>query len=324
MNLLELPSWANFPEEIVEQIPNPWDLGVKTVQQERKEFRVLYGGYGSADTKTNARVKVYLEKVTLQVSNSNIFPTADWEKPMQRDKYEPPYNPLDGEMGVEKERFVPVDKERSIRESKRRAKSKVRDIALCNRFQFMFTWTLDPKKVDRTDSAAVYAKVRGFLTNMTQRKGFTYVAMPEYHKLKSGEDKPGIHFHGLCSLGGVCIERSMKRNRPRLDKNQRPVYNMTDWSLGWSTVVPLDGDYERAVNYITKYITKQDTKILGKYYLSSRSLKKSPDIIPIDDGVPFYGFRDDEKIDCGKQYESTVFRDIKIVSEDFEKGDDWK
>ena len=319
-----LPLWVSeICDGDVEQIPCPWDLGVKTVQQERKDYRIKHSGYGAADTKTNARAKVYLSKITLQVANSNIFPTAQWEKPLQWEKPEIPYDPLDGEFGVEKECCSPVDKERSMQESKRRAKSKVRDIALCNRFQYMFTWTLDPKRVDRTDPAAVYAKVRGFLTHMTQRKGFTYVVIPEYHKLKQGEDKPGIHFHGLCSLGSVQIERSMKRKRPRLDKSGRPVFNMTDWSLGWSTVVPLDADYDRAVNYITKYITKQETKILGKYYLSSRCLKKSPDIIPIDDGVSFYDFRDDEKLEQGKQYESSIFRDIKIVSEDYEKGDCW-
>ena len=63
---------------------------------------------------------------------------------------------------------------------------------------------------------------------------------------------------------------------------------MTDWPFGWSTVVPLDGEYEKAVNYVCKYISKQDSKILGKYYLSSRSLQKSPDIIPIAGGVNFH------------------------------------
>ena len=117
----------------------------------------------------------------------------------------------------------------------------------------------------------------------------------------------------------------MKRGRPRLDKHGRPVFNMTDWGLGWSTVVPLDSDYEKAVNYITKYISKQETKILGKYYLSSRSLKKSPDIIPIDDlDFDYELFRDSAKLESGVQYESTVYRDVKIISEDFERSGEWR
>ena len=275
----------------------------------RKSYFSRHIAYGFADRKTNARIKLYAEKVTMQVSNDSIFPTSTWESVGHGRKRE--YDvPSKGQA---------ANPARSREESKRRAKSKVRDIALCNKFQYMFTWTLDPKKVDRTDPEAVYKKVRAFLTNATQRCGFTYVAIPEYHKLKPGEDKPGIHFHGLCNLGDVQIVRSMKRNHPRCDKHGRPVYNMTDWGLGWSTVVPLDAEYERAVNYITKYITKQDEKILGKYYLSSRSLKKSPDIIPIDQGVELSDFVDSDKLQSGQQHESTVYRDVVIWSEDFDK-----
>lgn len=267
-------------------------------------------GYGAADTKTNARIKLYLHKAILQVSNDNIFPTADWENAKGRKgrAYEVPAK---GQAS---------DPDRAAEESRRRARSKVRDIALCNQFTHMFTWTLDPKLVDRYDPEQVYKKVRPFLSNMTQRKDFRYVVIPEYHTLKPGEERPAIHFHGLCSLGSVRVERSMKRGKPRFDKHGRPVYNMTDWGFGWSTVVPLDDQYEKAVNYVTKYISKQDQKILGKYYLSSRCLKKAPDVISIDDGVDYDSFVDDYKLDTGKQYESTVFRDVKVVSEDFDRG----
>lgn len=273
-------------------------------------YTVRLRGYGVADTKTNARIKLYLHKAVLQVSNDSIFPTADWENSKDRKRRD--YDiPSKGQAS---------DSERSAAESRRRAKSKVRDIALCNQFTHMFTWTLDPKLVDRYDPEQVYKKVRPFLSNMTQRKDFRYVVIPEYHKLKPGEDKPAIHFHGLCSLGFVRIERAKKRGKPRYDKHGRPVYNMTDWGFGWSTVVPLDDNYEKAVNYVTKYISKQDKKILGKYYLSSRSLRKAPDVIPIDGGMDFDSFVDDFKLDTGVQYESTVFRDVKVVSEDFDRG----
>ena len=267
-------------------------------------------GYGVADTKTNARIKLYLHKAVLQVSNDTIFPTADWEnaKGRKRRDYDVP------------SKGQAADPERSAEESRRRAKSKVRDIALCNQFTHMFTWTLDPKLVDRFDPEQVYKKIRPFLSNMTQRKDFRYVVIPEYHKLKPGEDKPAIHFHGLCYLGSVRIERAKKRGKPRCDKHGRPVYNMTDWGFGWSTVVPLDENYEKAVNYVTKYISKQDKKILGKYYLSSRSLCKAPDVIPIDEGVDFDSFVDEFKLDTGRQYESTVFRDVKVVSEDYDRS----
>ena len=239
----------------------------------------------------------------MQVSNDKIFPAGAFEKADGRKRlYDVPA------------KGSAADPDRSREESKRRAKSKVRDIALCNRFTHMFTWTLDPQKIDRYDPDEVYKRCRTFLSNMTQRKGFEYVVIPEYHKLKPGEERPAIHFHGLCRLGSVRIERATKRHRPRFDKSGRPVYNMTQWSLGWSTVVPLDDNYERAVSYITKYISKQDTKIFGKYYLSSRSLKKSPDLIPLVD-IDYDLFRDQQKIDSGLQHEAAVYRDVKIISE---------
>lgn len=38
-----------------------------------------FRGYGFANTHTNARYKLCRSKAVLQVSNDNIFPTANWE-----------------------------------------------------------------------------------------------------------------------------------------------------------------------------------------------------------------------------------------------------
>ena len=264
-----------------------------------------------ADVVTNARVKRYMVKDVLQVANDFIFPTGDYEVAGQKDKKKRLYDvPSKGKA---------ADPERSLEESKRRAKSKVRDIALCNRFEYMFTWTLDGEKVDRYDPDVIYKKMRGFLSNMTQRKGFTYVCIPEYHALKDGEERPAIHFHGLCTLGDVEISPSMtSEGKQRTDESGRLIFNMTDWTLGYSTCVPLDEDYEKAVNYVVKYITKAESKIFGKWYLSSRSLRKSPDVIPIDGGIDFDTFRDPDKLNRNEQYEVTAYLDVKIVSEEYE------
>lgn len=277
----------------------------------RKAYTEKFRGYGFANTHTNARYKLYRSKAVLQVSNDNIFPTADWEddKGLKGRAYDVP------------SKGKAADPQRASEEARRRAKSKVRDIALCNQFTHMLTWTLDKEKVDRYDPEQVYKKVRPFLSNMTQRKGFLYVVIPEYHTLKEGETRPAIHFHGLCSLGSVRIERALLLSgSPRVDKHGRPVYNMTDWGFGWSTVVPLDDDYERAVNYVTKYIAKQEEKILGKYYLSSRTLRKKPKIVPLEWGLDYDSFVDEAKLATGQQYESTVFRDVKIVNEEFDRS----
>lgn len=262
-----------------------------------------------ADTVTNARVKRYMFKDVFQVANDTIFPMGDYELHNSTCKrlYDVP------PPGKAK------DPERSLEESKRRAKSKVRDIALCNRFTHMFTWTLDPELVDRYDAEKVYKKVRTFLSNASQRKDFLYVCIPEYHTLKIGEIKPGIHMHGLCVPGDVRLAPSVRKNGTlRRDPYGRQIYNMLDWSLGWSTCVPLDENYERAVNYVTKYITKADTKIFGKWYLSSRSLTKAPDIVPLEP-MDFESFRDPAKLEDRRQTETSVYRDVKIVSEEYDK-----
>ena len=118
-----------------------------------------------AETVTNARIKRYRSKDVIQVSNDNIFCNGEWESSdgKKKRKYDVP---PPGQA---------ADPKRSLEESKRRAKSKVRDIALCNAFTHMFTWTLDGDLIDRYDAAEVYKKVRTFLTNAVSRKGFSYV-----------------------------------------------------------------------------------------------------------------------------------------------------
>lgn len=197
------------------------------------------------------------------------------------------------------------DPERSKEISQRRAKAKIMDIALCNPFEYFFTWTLNGQLIDRYDIEIVYKKVRVFLSNAVQRKGFQYVLVPEYHKIKDGEEKLAIHMHGLCNLGQIKIQPAYYAKGPRAgmqmqDSSGRPIYNMVDWKYGFSTCIPLDEQYERAVNYLTKYIAKSDTKIWGKWYLSSRNLQKSPEIIPLD-GIRFDEFLDEKKLAAHEQ-----------------------
>jgi len=261
----------------------------------------------SADFKSNARVKVYRDCRLLQVCNDNIFVDGKIEAIDRKSvrRYEVP------------PRGQAADPERSLEESQRRAVSAVRDITRCNRFEYMFTWTLNDKLINRYNPDEVYKRVSYFLRNASRRKGFRYVVIPEYHKLRHGEDSPGIHFHGLCNLGSVQIKRALYKDGSfRVDKSGRSVFNMVDWKFGWSTCVPIDENYNRACSYIVKYITKSKNKIFGKWYLSSRDLQKRPDILFIEP-VDFYQFRDTQKIASGFQYETRVFKDITIVSEEF-------
>lgn len=74
----------------------------------------------------------------------------------------------------------------------------------------------------------------------------------------------------------------------------------------------VDADYERAIGYVTKYITKADSKIFGKWYLSSRTLRKAPDIIPLE-RMNYNEFKDEQKI-AVYRCEMNVYLDVKILS----------
>lgn len=107
---------------------------------------------------SNARLKLYPSACCLQVSNAIIFREPGWE-PCKRSYDVPP-------------KGKGSDPERSMLVSRARAKSAVRDIALLNSFGFFFTWTLDPKKINRHDADEVKRAVMNCLKNLVKRKAF--------------------------------------------------------------------------------------------------------------------------------------------------------
>lgn len=227
------------------------------------------------DISSNARVKVYPGTDVLQVSNAPIFRAPGWE-PQKRLYDVPP-------KGNGK------DPERAAAVSRARARAAVRDLALCNHFTFFFTWTLDGSLINRYDIDEVKRRVTTFLKNKTHRNDFSYVIVPEFHK------DGAIHFHGLCNLGSLRLERAVNPHtgQPLSTDKGQPIFNMPDWTLGFSTCIPIDENYERACNYIVKYLNKDSQKIFGKWYLSSRSLVKRPDILLVNGGMDFQSFVDE-------------------------------
>lgn len=285
------------------------------MQNPLRQFSGLY--VPEIETRTNARLKKYPQKTVMQVANTDIFSTGKFERIDKGNEHYKAYHGAQKDVADRpKTKKKKVDSELARYEAHRRAVIAVQDIALCNQFSYMFTWTLNGNKIDRYDPKKIYEKARIFLSHMVQRKGFQYLIVPEFHKRKKGEDHPAIHIHGLCNLGDVKIVFSGKK-----DKKGRPIYNMPGWKYGFSTCVPLDNDYSHAVHYVTKYLSKGDKKIFGKYYLSSRNLKKRPDIIPLAH-QSFEDFRDEEKLWNGTQHETPIYRDICIVSETIESKKD--
>lgn len=166
--------------------------------------------------------------------------------------------------------------------SARRARSKLRRLALSNEFSHFVTLTLDPAKIDRCDPVSVQRALSTWLSNMVQRHGLKYVIVPEQHK------DGAWHFHGLFAgrldlVDSGTIKRASggKPRRPK-DAAQRAewlaegghvVYNLPQWSLGFSTAITLYGQYSQAVGYVCKYIGKQNgERPLGRWYYSGGGL----------------------------------------------------
>ena len=154
------------------------------------------------------------------------------------------------------------DRQRSMR----RARSKLRRMALANDFKWFVTLTLDPQKVDSHDGAAVVKKLNAWCSNMVQRKGLRYILVPERHK------KGGIHFHGFFN---DCLEVV---DSGHTDKQGHTIYNLPQWSLGFTTAIELYDDYEKAVGYVCKYVGKQGEKPAGRWYYSGGDLKE-PEVL---------------------------------------------
>lgn len=187
----------------------------------------------------NSCAKIYSNgMVHVTVSNSLIFREAGFEEVSLKDKESKPQNP---------------DSD-SRDDSVRRAKGKIFDISLENRFSHFITWTLDGNKIDRYDSKVVREKLMIFLNNMAKRYDLKYLIIPEYHK------DGAIHMHGLISGNMKYVDSGHETS------SGRTIYNMPQWKYGWSTAIEIYNQPEAVCKYITKYVTKDSSKIFGNFY----------------------------------------------------------
>lgn len=150
-------------------------------------------------------------------------------------------------VGVVKGSVDNKNRERAIR----RAKTSIRDYIKTNiDLRYFVTYTLDAKKMDRYDSAAIYAEIRDWLANSVKRKNFKYVLVAEKH------ENGAWHFHGFTNI---------------------PL----EWKYGFSTcssIPSIGADRNRCINYLVSYVKKDMEKFNGRYYLHSNNLDK-PDKI---------------------------------------------
>ena len=154
-----------------------------------------------------------------------------------------------------------VDEIESIRVSRSRTITKLYDIARSNMWEWFFTLTFNPEKVDSFDYSLISKKLSLWLNNMRKKcPDMVYIVVPEQHK--SGR----WHFHGLFSnVSDLVFVDSGKRT----EKGQI-IYNVGNYNIGWSTAIQCDAS-PKVVSYLCKYITKelcQATKGKKRYWAS--------------------------------------------------------
>lgn len=173
-------------------------------------------------------------------------------------------------------------------DSVKRAREKIFDIVYLNEWSYFLTITFNDSIVDGSDIPKCLKKISYWLENMKKRNGLEYLLIPEFHK-----DNNRIHAHALIndSLNlvdsGTYIHKqfkkpvqlsTIKRHNISID-DCHAVYNVADWHNGFSTAIKLYGDKMAISRYMTKYITKDIKKIFGKFYWSSRSLKRDVPVV---------------------------------------------
>lgn len=147
--------------------------------------------------------------------------------------------------------------------SMRRARAKLRRLALANEFDWFVTLTLDPQKVDRYDPGAIMKVVNRWLDNMVRRHGLRYILVPEQHR------DGAYHFHGFFAGEVEAVPSG------HCDAQGHEYFNLPQWGLGFTTAVRLYGTYSAAVAYCCKYIGKQEgQRPMGRWYYSGGGLQE--------------------------------------------------
>ena len=223
-----------------------------------------------SDVKCHGKLKIYPGgDWELLACTRPIFSPDGWElsdkwdsKPSERKKTEPSAEDID--------------------RARRRAAAKVKDIARCTPFRWFVTLTIDAAQIDRYDPSAILKRMRVWLDNRVRRNGLAYVLVPEYH------NDGAIHFHGffndapigIIESGTFRLPGNKKPRRPRSERERaawlsagaQAVYNVREWSFGFSTAIEIYGDYNAAIGYCCKYVTKAQKKIGGRWYYSGGEL----------------------------------------------------
>lgn len=159
-----------------------------------------------------------------------------------------------------KNNFVDVNSEEVQKSSLSRTKRNIRELALCNDFEYFATFTVNSEKCDRYVLNEVQDKLKKVLHKIKRNnKDFAFLIITEKHK------DGAFHFHGL--IKGI--------NDLFINDNGYLSSKIFNDELGFNSFSKIK-DYTKCCNYILKYITKDCIKNShNQIYISSRGLKKA-------------------------------------------------
>jgi hypothetical protein len=236
----------------------------------------LFQAQTKAKTHKNTQLKFYpTGKVKITCFSREIY-NDGWEDIREKDK-------------ADKKVY---DLENPREDSLKRAKGKIFDIALSNDWKYMVTLTLDQTKINRYDKDIIVKPLTKWLDNQVQRKGLKYLVVPERHS------DGAIHFHGLFNES-LTMKHSNTFKIPQCKKpvkpstvakyhaieQARPVYNINEWKLGFSTAVEIDQNVEAVSAYMTKYTCKDFQKIFGQSFFAGGGVNRELPSVVCD--IPF-------------------------------------
>ena len=163
-------------------------------------------------------------------------------------------------------KFFKNDKNNKISEEEKerisisRTKRNIRELALCNDWEYFVTWTVDSKNADRFSLQSTQDLMHKTLKAYQRKhKDFKYLFITEKHK------NGAFHFHGFIKNIGSY----------KINNNGFLTISHFEEKVGFFSMSQIK-DYTKCCNYITKYITKDCIKNeKNQIYFCSKGLKKA-------------------------------------------------
>jgi len=201
-----------------------------------------------------------------------------------------------------KKMLTEMTKKLLIERSLKRTKEVIKDIILCNDFEYFCTFTF---KDHRNEVDVCKARMHYWLHSQSKLYGnFNYLIVPEYH-----HDGESLHFHALFSGYKGKIEPAFAKTtgEPVFSHSGKRVYDLTGWRSGFSNATIIENDDDsraKVANYVGKYITKEMPLFSGKKrYWVSQGLQR-----PIrSNNVDVQPYITDENVEVFDSEDYTVY-----------------